>query len=391
MLRQGLAVGLIVVAGACAVAIGAAKPRERDADTLRAEIRRLDASGGFTEALGLQRELSDQISKKIPPRSENSSNATAAILGSFAWYALLRGAYAQALESSELAIELAPGLHWIDANRAHALLLLGESDKALRIYRSHMGERLYANSDQVWEDVIANDFEVLRSTGLSKPAFDEVLDALGIGTTKTDDAIAAIRSQLEQANADARYNELLPLAEEFAELNKGRYGDHRSEYASALAWLGTAKARLKESDEAEEYYRTALIIREKALAPDHPDVAGDLTRLADLLAQTDRANVAEALYRRALLVAEQNFGERNVATARALDTLAGFYTSYRRWSDAEPILKRELAIREALASNDDEEVTETLRKLADLYVAQGRSDEADRLRKRIDSIAQGRF
>ena len=51
--------------------------------------------------------------------------------------------------------------------------------------------------------------------------------------------------------------------------------------------------------EAEPRYRRALAIQEKALGPEHPDVATSLTSLAALYRATERIPAADALEKRA--------------------------------------------------------------------------------------------
>jgi tetratricopeptide (TPR) repeat protein len=51
--------------------------------------------------------------------------------------------------------------------------------------------------------------------------------------------------------------------------------------------------------EAEALYKRSLAIKEKALGPDHPDVATSLENLAVLCRATNRAKEADALGQRA--------------------------------------------------------------------------------------------
>ena len=57
-------------------------------------------------------------------------------------------------------------------------------------------------------------------------------------------------------------------------------------------------------DEAEPLYQRALAIREKALGPDHPDVAESLNNLAELYSNQGKYAEAEPLYKRALAIDE---------------------------------------------------------------------------------------
>jgi tetratricopeptide (TPR) repeat protein len=53
--------------------------------------------------------------------------------------------------------------------------------------------------------------------------------------------------------------------------------------------------------EAEPLYKRSLAIREKALGPDHPDVALSLNNLAGLYDNQGRYAEAEPLYKRSLI------------------------------------------------------------------------------------------
>ena len=60
--------------------------------------------------------------------------------------------------------------------------------------------------------------------------------------------------------------------------------------------------------EAEPLYKRALAIQEKALGPDHPDVATALNNLAVLYRHQGRYAEAEPLYKRALAIEEKALG-----------------------------------------------------------------------------------
>ena len=65
---------------------------------------------------------------------------------------------------------------------------------------------------------------------------------------------------------------------------------------------------------AEPLYRRALAIREKALGPDHPDVATSLNNLALLLQKKGNYAAAEPLCRRALAIYEKALGTNHPDT-----------------------------------------------------------------------------
>src|SRR4030095_6572230 len=76
---------------------------------------------------------------------------------------------------------------------------------------------------------------------------------------------------------------------------------------------------------AEPLHQRALAIREKALGPEHPAVAGPLNNLADLYnAKGDYAK-AEPLLQRALAIREKALGPEHPHIAKSLNLLARLY------------------------------------------------------------------
>jgi hypothetical protein len=74
--------------------------------------------------------------------------------------------------------------------------------------------------------------------------------------------------------------------------------------------------------EAERLYRRALEIGEKALGPEHPNVAIRLSNLAGLLRETNRLGEAEPLYRRAFLIFKNSLGVQHPNSQTVLNNYA---------------------------------------------------------------------
>ncbi len=74
--------------------------------------------------------------------------------------------------------------------------------------------------------------------------------------------------------------------------------------------------------EAVAAAQRALAIREKALGPDHPDVATSLSTLALLYSDQGRYADAETLYKRSLAIWEKAFGPDYHNLATSLTNLA---------------------------------------------------------------------
>jgi tetratricopeptide (TPR) repeat protein len=95
--------------------------------------------------------------------------------------------------------------------------------------------------------------------------------------------------------------------------------------------------------------RTCAGIVEKALGPDHPNVATSLNNLAEVLRATNRYAEAEPLYRRALWAGYPNVTIR-------LNNLALLLDATDWHAEAEPMIRRALAIDEASFGPDHPEV-----------------------------------
>ncbi len=71
--------------------------------------------------------------------------------------------------------------------------------------------------------------------------------------------------------------------------------------------------------EAEPLYQRSLAISEKALGPEHPDVATSLNNLAELYRDQGRYGEAEPLYQRSLAISEKALGPEHPDVAQSLE------------------------------------------------------------------------
>jgi CHAT domain-containing protein/Tfp pilus assembly protein PilF len=131
--------------------------------------------------------------------------------------------------------------------------------------------------------------------------------------------------------------------------------------------------------DAEPLYKRSLAIREKSLGPDHPDVANSLNNLALLYNDQGRYADAEPLYRRSLAIVEKSLGPYHPHVATVLTGLAYLYHEQSRYADAEPLYKRSLAIWEKSLGPNHPNVATVLNNLAELYREQSRYADAEPL------------
>jgi tetratricopeptide (TPR) repeat protein len=109
-----------------------------------------------------------------------------------------------------------------------------------------------------------------------------------------------------------------------------------------LAVLFFSQGRYRE---AEPLYERALAIREKALGPEHPDVARNLNNLAFLYYSQGEYAKAEPLYERALAIWERALGPQHPLVVTCLQNYALLLRSIGRHEEAVQLESRAEAIR----------------------------------------------
>ncbi len=175
-----------------------------------------------------------------------------------------------------------------------------------------------------------------------------------------------------------KFAQAVPLAQQVLAIREKALGPEHPDVALALNNLAGLYDDQGRYAEAEPLYKRALAIYEKALGPDHPDVALALNNLAALYDKQGRTAEAEPLHKRALAVFEKALGPDHRDVATALNSLASLYDDQGRYAEAEPLLKRALAIYEKALGPDHPDVALSLNNLAALYDDQGRYAEPSR-------------
>ena len=99
--------------------------------------------------------------------------------------------------------------------------------------------------------------------------------------------------------------------------------------APVQAQQGDEATELKDYTEAITLAERALAIREKALGPDHPDVAMSFNNLAVLYKAQGRYADAEPLYKRNLAISEKGLGPNHPDVRRAAQQVGRTRTRHR--------------------------------------------------------------
>lgn len=104
-------------------------------------------------------------------------------------------------------------------------------------------------------------------------------------------------------------------------------------------------------DRAVVAAKKALQVAEKAVGPNHPDVAMSLNNLAELYRAQGQYELAKPLHKRALTIREQALGPDHPLVATSLNNLAESYLAQGQDEQAGMLFKRALAVMEKTLSS----------------------------------------
>jgi tetratricopeptide (TPR) repeat protein len=184
----------------------------------------------------------------------------------------------------------------------------------------------------------------------------------------------------------ARYGEAEPLYQRARAIYEKALGPEHPELATSLNNLAALYHAQGKYGEAEPLYQRARAIWEKALGPEHPNVATSLNNLALLYHARGKYEEAEPLFQRARAVREKALGPEHPDVAQSLNNLAALYRAQGKYDEAEPLYRQALAIREKALGPEHPDVATSLNNLAELYRPQGKYEEAVPLYQRALAI-----
>jgi tetratricopeptide (TPR) repeat protein/CHAT domain-containing protein len=195
-----------------------------------------------------------------------------------------------------------------------------------------------------------------------------------------DDAAkrSSLNQQVVELSQAGKFNEAVPIAQEFLELCEKAFGPDHPETADALYNLGELYHSLRDYAKAEQLLKRALQIDEKALGSDHPDTATIFNTLGQLYRDAGDYSKAEQLLKCALEINEKALGPDHPDTASALNNLGRLYYSTGEYAKAKPLVERALKIREETPGpehNDSAKISSLAKQVTELCQA-GKFDEA---------------
>jgi eukaryotic-like serine/threonine-protein kinase len=322
-------------------------------------------------------------------------------------------------EGVEKAVQAAAGLERIEPCRERDLLLRTptpppEEREEVRTVRAELSRAAALQRTGAYEAGLQVARDALeRAEALGWPPLTAAA-RLWVGRLlEKTGAFAEAEEALENAYFDAAQAGAVEVATDAAEMLAYVVGDLLARHAEGLRWVRLAEvglaslpdvAGMREASrlaqlagirwemgmyaEAKELGEQALAIREKALGPDHPDVARSLNNLAGSHWSMGAFEEARALYERALAIHERALGPDHPLVAGTLNNLAGVHSATGSYQGAKELLERALAIRERALGPEHLEVAASLSNLALLHQRVGSREEAKKLHERALGIME---
>ncbi len=197
-----------------------------------------------------------------------------------------------------------------------------------------------------------------------------------------------LNQEVKTLYGQGNYPQAIIVARQTLSVAEKALGPDHSDVAVSLNNLAFLYGRQGLYAQAEPLYKRSLAIDEKALGPDHPAVAVSLNNLALLYIAQGQYEESEPLIKRALAINEKALGPDHPAVAVSLNNLAALHRTRGQYAQAEPLIKRALAIKEKALGPDHPDVAVSLNNLAELYKIQGQYARAEPLIKRSLAIME---
>ncbi len=160
--------------------------------------------------------------------------------------------------------------------------------------------------------------------------------------------------------------------------------------AQALSNLGQLLMNLGKYAEAWESHSQALKLREKALGPEHPDVAASISNLASVAWWMGRYEEAVEMAERAVTLQSKALGPEHPEVIKTLMTSAGTLAEVGRYEDALQRHERTLQLQEKVLGADHPSVSVSLINLSITLMSLGRHEEARQRSERAMILAKKR-
>lgn len=187
---------------------------------------------------------------------------------------------------------------------------------------------------------------------------------------------------------EGKYNTAIPLMERLLVIVEKVLGKEHPDVATSLNNLAEIYRTQGKYEQAQPLYLRSLAIYEKILGKEHPYVATILNNLALLYYLQGNYQQAEQYHLRSLAIREKALGKEHPDIAQSLNNLAQLYRVQGNYQQAVPLSVRSLAILEKVLGKEHPDVATSLNNLSILYFLQGNYQQAEQIYLRSLAIRE---
>jgi len=179
------------------------------------------------------------------------------------------------------------------------------------------------------------------------------------------------------------YQNALLVAQRTYTIADNNFGSNDVNTADALLKLGIIRQTLGSLNEAENHLLKALLILEKQLSPNHPDLAVVMTNIGNVYFESQRPELSEKYHQQALKIRVNSFNADDSAIAQSTYNLAVLYESQHKYEQAAVFYQQAISSWSASMDPMHPYVGNALSNLSVVYNKQGKHKKATDILQRM--------
>ena len=182
-------------------------------------------------------------------------------------------------------------------------------------------------------------------------------------------------AELQELVAEMKFEEAIPLYEEYASAQKEEYGDDSGEYAAALMQCGHNYLALQRCEEALNTFRAAEAAMKLAYSPTHVYVADALYAKSE--AQADAGNYEEAVveYEQALQIWGVQYADNTTSLCEVWTRLARLHLRFHKVAKSLKVWRKVLEMCSRGLGPDHPKTKEITEAMQEVYHAVHRLEQ----------------
>jgi eukaryotic-like serine/threonine-protein kinase len=238
--------------------------------------------------------------------------------------------------------------------------------------------------------IIASTWQAARATRAEHAARAEAATATAINDFLLNDLLSQAGAST-QARPDTKPDPDLKVRtalDRAATRVEGKFDTQPVVKASIHSTIANAYWELGLFTEAEQHYRRAVDLRERALGKEHPDTLAANNNLGNLYREEGKYAEAEPVLASVLAIRQRVLGADHPDTLVTMANLGIVLHEQGKYAEAEPLLTKVLETERRTRGEEDQETIISMMNLGKLYSDVGKAAEAEALLSRAVEIGR---